>query len=150
MVVATVANVLISLVSSRLDLGLSVSFGSLFVFVGLTALSFALLYKALPNARVAWRDAWVGAGMAALLVTVGFHVVKLYLGANRLSSALEAAGAVAVLLMGFYYLGQIFVLGALVTRVYASMFGAKILPREGESLASDAPPGEPSDDKPEI
>jgi membrane protein len=150
MIVATAANVLISLVRSRLDTGLSVSFGNLFAFVGLAALSFALLYKALPNARVAWRDVWVGAGVAALLVTVGFYLVKLYLGANRLSSALEAAGAVAVLLMGFYYLGQIFVLGALITRVYASVYGSKILPREEDSLPSDPSPAEPPDDKPEI
>jgi membrane protein len=150
MIVATASNVLISLVSSRLDSGLPVSFGNILVFVGLTALSFALLYEALPNARVAWRDVWVGAGVAALLVTVGFYLVKLYLGANRLSSALEAAGAVAVLLMGFYYLGQIFVLGALITRVYASMFGAKILPREAEGMPSDPSPGESPDDKPEI
>jgi membrane protein len=150
MIVATAANVLISLVSSRLDSGLPVSFGNLFAFVGLAALSFALLYKALPNARVAWRDVWVGAGAAALLVTVGFYLVKLYLGANRLSSALEAAGAVAVLLMGFYYLGQIFVLGALITRVYGSMFGAKILPREEEGMPSDPSPGESPDDNPEI
>ncbi len=146
MIVATAANVLISLVSSRLDTGFSVSFGNLFAFVGLAALSFALLYKALPNARVAWRDVWVGAGVAALLVTVGFYLVKLYLGANRLSSALEAAGAVAVFLMAFYYLGQIFVLGALVTRVYASMFGAKILPREENGIPGGGSPGETSKD----
>ena len=150
MIVATASNVLISLINSRLDSGFPVSFGNLLVFVGLAALSFALLYKALPNARAAWRDVWVGAGVAALLVTVGFYLVKLYLGANRLSSALEAAGAVAVLLMGFYYLGQIFVLGALITRVYASMFGAKILPREAEGMPSDPSPGESPDDKPEI
>ena len=84
------------------------------------------------------------------MVTVGFYLVKLYLGANRLSSALEAAGAVAVLLMGFYYLGQIFVLGALITRVYASMFGAKILPREAEGLPSDPSPGESPEDKPDF
>ncbi|GAG25212.1 unnamed protein product, partial [marine sediment metagenome] len=44
----------------------------------------------------------------------------------------------------------IFVLGALITRVYASMFGAKILPREADSLANDPSPGESPDDKPEI
>jgi membrane protein len=142
MIVASAANVLVSLISSRLDSGFPLSIGNVFAFVGLAALSFVLLYKALPNARVAWRDASVGAGVAALLVTLGFYVVKLYLGANRLNSALEAAGAVAVFLMAFYYLGQIFVLGALITRVYASMFGAKILPREAEGMPIDGSPGE--------
>jgi membrane protein len=150
MIVATAVNLLVSLVSSFLDWGSPVSFGSLIAFVGLAALSFALLYKVLPNATVAWRDVWVGAGVAAVLVTVGFYLLKLYLGANKFSSALEAAGAVAVFLMGFYYLGQIFVLGALFTRVYASMLGSGIVPREEESPSSEAASGESLQDKHDI
>ena len=69
-------------------------------------------------------------GTAALLLAVGLSLVKLYLSASRFSSALEAAGAVAVFLMAFYYLGQIFVLGAVVIRVFAAMSGSKIVPRE--------------------
>ena len=91
---------------------------------------FALIYKVLPNAKVAWRDVLVGAGVATLLLAVGMSLVKLILSGNRFSSALEAAGAVAVFLMAFYYLGQIFVLGAVVIRVFASMSGSKIVPRE--------------------
>jgi membrane protein len=150
MIVATAVNLLVSLVSSRLDWGSPVSFGSLVAFVGLAALSFALLYKALPNAKVAWRDVWLGAGVAAVLVTAGFYLLKLYLGANKLSSALEAAGAVAVFLMGFYYLGQIFVLGALFTRVYASMVGSGIVPREEEKPSSEATPEEALPDRPDV
>ena len=63
-------------------------------------------------------------------IAVGLSLVKLYLSASRFSSALEAAGAVAVLLMAFYYLGQIFVLGAVVIRVLASLSGSKIVARD--------------------
>ena len=87
----------------------------------------------LSNAEVAWRLAWVGAVVAALLLTLGLSLVKLYLSATRFTSALEAAGAVAVLLMAFYYLGQIFVLGAVVIRVMASMSGSRIVPRDDPS-----------------
>jgi membrane protein len=137
LIVATVVNVLVSLISSRLDLGSSVSFANLLAFIGLATLSFALVYKVLPNARVAWRDVWLGAGVAAVLVTAGVYLVRLYLGASRFSSALEAAGAVAVLLMAFYYIGQIFVLGAVLIRVYAAMFGSGVSPREVEEDSAD-------------
>jgi membrane protein len=100
-------------------------------------LTFALIYKVLPNANVAWRHVWVGAGVAAFLLTAGLSLVKLYLSAGRFSSALEAAGAAAVFLTAFYYLGQIFVLGAVVIRVLAAMSGSEIMPREGPSRSGD-------------
>jgi membrane protein len=130
LIVAAVANLLVSLVNAQVQWGGFVSTANFFGLAGLAALSFALIYKVLPNANVAWRHVWVGAGVAALLLTVGLSLVKLYLSASRFSSALEAAGAAAVFLMAFYYLGQIFVLGAVVIRVLASMSGSKIVSRE--------------------
>ena len=77
-----------------------------------------------------------------LLLSVGLSLVKLYLSAGRFSSALEAAGAVAVFLMAFYFLGQIFVLGAVVIRVRAAMSGSKIVPREDPSRSANSSPEE--------
>ena len=78
--------------------------------------------------------------MAALLLVAGLSLVKLLLSAGRFNSALEAAGAVAVFLTAFYYLGQIFVLGAVIVRVLASISERIIVPREGESRsANDSP-----------
>jgi uncharacterized BrkB/YihY/UPF0761 family membrane protein len=76
------------------------------------------------------------------LLSVGLSLVKLYLSASRFSSALEAAGAAAVFLMAFYYLGQIFVLGAVVIRVLASMSGSKIVPRKDPSKPGNGLPEE--------
>ena len=118
------------------------SAANFFGLAGLVALSFALIYRVLPNAKVAWRHVWVGAGLAALLLSIGLSLVKLYLSASRFSSALEAAGAVAVLLMAFYYLGQIFVLGAVVIRVFASMSGSEIVPREDPIKSGSGSPEE--------
>jgi membrane protein len=136
LIVSTVANLLVSLVNAQIQWG---GFVSTINFVGLATLAtltFALIYKVLPNAKVAWRHVWVGAGVAALLLAVGLSLVKLYLGASRFGSALEAAGAAAVFLMAFYYLGQIFVLGAVVIRVLASMSGSQIVPRQDPSRSS--------------
>lgn len=142
LIVVAVANFLVSLVNARVEWGGFVSAANFFGLAGLAALSFALLYKVLPNAKVAWRHVWVGAGVAALLLSVGLSLVKLYLSAGRFSSALEAAGAVAVFLMAFYYLGQIFVLGAVVIRVFASMSGSKIVPREDPNRPGSESPEE--------
>jgi membrane protein len=142
LIVAAVVNLLVSLVNARVEWGGFVSTVNFLGLAGLTALSFALIYKVLPNAKVAWRHVWVGAGVAALLLSVGLSLVKLYLSASRFSSALEAAGAVAVFLMAFYYLGQIFVLGAVVIRVFAAMSGSKIVPREDASRSDSSSPEE--------
>ena len=138
LIAAAVANLLISLVNAQVQWGGFVSTANFLGLAGLAALTFALIYRVLPNAKVAWRDVWVGAGVAALLLTAGVSLVKLYLSASRFSSALEAAGATAVFLMMFYYLGQIFVLGAVVTRVFASMSGSKIVPREASGRSGNA------------
>ena len=142
LIVATVGNLLVSLVNARVEWGGFVSTANFLGLAGLAALTFALIYKVLPNAEVAWRHVWVGAGVAALLLAVGLSLVKLYLSAGRFSSALEAAGAAAVFLTAFYYLGQIFVLGAVVIRVLASMSGTKIVPREDPNKAADRSPDE--------
>jgi membrane protein len=134
---ATVVGMVVSFVTSRLGLGGPLPVFSLVAFTGLVALAFALVFKLLPNAKVAWRDVWAGAAVTALLVTIGIYVVQLYLSASRLSSALDAAGSAAVFLMGFYFFGQIVVFGAVFTRVYASMFGSKILPERGQGQRAD-------------
>jgi membrane protein len=131
----------VSIIDSFVSLSIAISLGSIVAFTALVALAIALIFKFLPNAWVAWRDVWLGAVVAAVLIMVGVQLLSWYLGASRFTSALEAAGAVAIFLMAFYYMGQIFVLGALFVRVYASMFGSGIVPRGQESLLDEAPPG---------
>lgn len=102
-----------------------------FVALGGTAtLSFALIYKLLPHARIAWRHVWVGASVAGLLCAIAVALVGSYLGAARITSASGAAGAMAVLLVAFNLLGQIFVLGAVSTRVCAVLSEQPMLATE--------------------
>ena len=142
LIVAAVANLLVSLVNGRVEWGGFVSTANFFALAGLAALTFALIYKVLPNAKVAWRDVWVGAGVAALLLSVGLSLVKLYLSAGRFSSAWEAAGAVGVCLMACDYLGLFCVLGAVVIRILASMSGSEIVPREDPNRSGNGSPEE--------
>jgi membrane protein len=80
-------------------------------------LSFALLYKILPDTRVAWGAAWRGAILAAVVAVLGLGVVALYFRYVRLNTALSVAGGIAVLLIGINYLAQIFLFGAVISRL---------------------------------
>jgi membrane protein len=89
---------------------------------------FALIYKLLPRAHIAWRDVWLGAAVTAALFTVGKLLIAFYIGTSGVTSMFGAAGAFAVLLMWVYYSAQIFLLGAEFTRVYAHRLGTLARP----------------------
>jgi membrane protein len=92
---------------------------------------FALTFKTVPHARVAWRDVWVGAVVTALLFTLGKLLIGLYLGKASISSAYGAAGSLVVLVIWVYYSASILLFGAEFTQVYASRFGSRIEPAPG-------------------
>ncbi len=100
------------------------------VSFGLITLLFALIYKLLPDARVAWRDAWMGGAVTALLFALGKLAIGLYLGQSSTTSAFGAAASLVVILIWVYYSSQILLLGAEFTRVYARRRGATLAPAE--------------------
>jgi len=89
---------------------------SLVVVTGL----FAMIYKILPSARIAWRDVWVGAAATSLLFWVGKYLIGLYLANSAVASPFGAAGTLVVVIVWVYYSAQIFFLGAEFTRAYAA------------------------------
>ena len=99
-----------------------------FSLLVITAL-FAMIFKVLPDVKIAWRDVWVGAGLTALLFTIGKFLLGLYLGKNSTVSAYGAAGSLVLILLWVYYSGQIMFFGAEFTRVYANRFGVKLQPK---------------------
>ena len=142
MIVAVLVSAVISIADSFVDLNIAITLGNIAAFTALVALAVALIFKFLPNAWVSWRDVWLGALVTAVLITVGVQLLSWYLGAGRFTSALEAAGAVAIFLMAFYYMGQIFVVGALFVRVYAAMYGSGIVPRGAQNPSDEAIPAD--------
>jgi membrane protein len=98
-------------------------FSSLIGF-GLIACLFAVIYKALPDAPLSWRDVWIGAAFTAGLFSLGKYAIGLYLGHSAAASAFGAAGSLIALLLWVYYSAQIFFLGAEFTRQYALAFGS--------------------------
>ena len=91
---------------------------------GVIACLFAVIYKALPDAPLSWRDVWIGAAFTAGLFSLGKYAIGLYLGHSAAASSFGAAGSVIALLLWVYYSAQIFFLGAEFTRQYALGFGS--------------------------
>ena len=85
---------------------------------------FALIFKLLPDAKVAWRDVWVGALLTAILFTLGKMLIGLYLGKSAVGSSYGAAGSLVVLLVWIYYSAQILFFGAELTQAYAKHVGS--------------------------
>ena len=79
---------------------------------------FAAIYKLLPEARLAWRDVLLAAGVTALLFMVGRLAIGAYLGNSAPASAFGAAGSLAVLLLWVFYSASIFFIGAEITRLF--------------------------------
>jgi membrane protein len=91
---------------------------------GVTASLFAVIYKMLPEAPLAWQDTWFGALFTALLFTLGKYGIGVYLGNSGVTSSFGAAGSVIALLLWVYYSAQIFFFGAEFTRQFALQFGS--------------------------
>ncbi len=114
-----------SFVPEWVILGYVLNYG---VSIGAIALLFALMFKLLPEAKVAWRDVWVGAVVTSLLFHVGKYVISMYIGKASVGSAFGAAGSLAALLVWIYYSSQIVLLGAEFTRAFANHFGSHVVP----------------------
>jgi membrane protein len=95
------------------------------VSLAVITLLFALIYKVLPDVKLAWRDVWVGALVTAGLFSIGKLVIGLYLGTTSVASTYGAAGSVVVVLVWVYYSAQIILLGAEFTRAYVEQFGKR-------------------------
>ena len=106
-------------------------------FALLTVL-FALIYKVLPDAKIGWRDVWIGAVFTSVFFTIGKFLIGLYLGTSSVSSGFGAAGALILILVWVYYSTTIFLFGAEFTKVYARKYGCGIHPSPYAELVTDA------------
>jgi membrane protein len=99
---------------------------------------FGIMFKWLPDVKIAWRDVWLGAILTALLFTIGKFAIGLYLGRSSTASSYGVAGSFVVLLLWTYYSAQILFFGAEFTQVYANQFGSRIVPAEDAEHVTEA------------
>jgi membrane protein len=109
------------------------------VAVAVVALLFAMIFRLLPDARIGWRDVWLGAILTAILFSLGKYLLGLYLGREGVASEFGAASSLVVILMWVYYASLILLFGAEFTRVYAQKMGSSTKPTSNAvALTTDA------------
>ena len=89
---------------------------------------FGIIFKVLPDAKIAWKDVRWGAFFTALLFMLGRYLIGLYV--ETTTSAYGAAGSLIVILVWIYYTAAILYFGAEFTQAYANHFGVKIEPAD--------------------
>lgn len=134
LVASALVSLILSVLSTWLNLA-SVNYLSTLSFFILATISFALVYQHLPSVTLKFRDVWLGALVASLSMFVAVSVLGWYLRRSSIGSAFEAAGTVAVILITIYALADIFLFGAVFTKVYARMYGSMAAGRPHDEMA---------------
>ncbi len=119
----------------REALGVTVSFG-------IVSTLFAMIYKWVPQAQVAWSDVWVGAVITGVLYLLGSKLIVVYLAHNALVAFYGGAGALVLVLLWAYYASQIFLFGAAVIAVYAEHHGSPVRPTDEAVAVHSASEGD--------
>jgi membrane protein len=110
----------------------------LLVVWGVIALLFMVIFKVLPDGKIKWKDAFVGAGFTSLLFMIGKYAIGLYLGNSSVATTYGAAGSVVIILLWVYYSALILYFGAEFTKAYTNFYGRSIQPNGYTDFRSEA------------
>jgi len=99
------------------------------LFIVISAM-FTVIFRILPDAKIRWRDALVGAMFTAVLLLIGKSLISLYLTKSDVDITFGAAASVVIILVWVYYSSIILYFGAEFTKVYAMNFGGGIVPEK--------------------
>jgi membrane protein len=107
-------------------------FNVLNLFISFVVISFlfGIIFKLLPDVKMAWRDVRMGAFFTAFLFMLGQYIIGVYIRNVGTASAYGAAGSIIVILLWVYYSAAIVYFGAEFTRVYAEFIGRRIQPAD--------------------
>jgi membrane protein len=109
------------------------------VSIGIITLLFASIFKFLPDAKIRWRDVWVGAFLTAILFVIAKFALGLYFGNADPGSAYGAAGTVILIMLWVSYAGLLLLFGAEFTQTYANAHGRFVKPDSDAVSTADAP-----------
>jgi membrane protein len=120
-------------VAAHLSESLNVVFkvADILLSTGVIMLLFAAIYKFLPDAKIRWREVWIGALVTAILFSIAKFALGLYFGKSDPASTYGAAGSVILIMLWVSYSGIILLFGAEFTQVYARRSGHRVRPVEG-------------------
>jgi membrane protein len=103
------------------------AFNYIFLFLVISTL-FAIIFKVLPDGRIRWKDAYVGAFFTAVLFLVGKFLIGFYLGKSNVGMMFGTAASIIIVLLWVYYSSIILFFGAEFTKIYTLNFGKGIIP----------------------
>src|SRR5690606_37803006 len=83
----------------------------------LAIITFGPMFKILPDAKVRWREVWVGAFITAGLFTLGKYVIGFILHSSNIASVYGSAGSFVMMLLWVFYSTFIILLGGEFTLV---------------------------------
>jgi membrane protein len=117
---------------------LGITLNNVVAFI-VSSLLFAAMFKALPDAKIAWRDVWFGAIVTGLLFVIGKSLIAIYLQYSDLGSGWgNAAASMIGVLVWLYYSSLIVLFGAELTQAWATSHGRGIEPSPGAVPAESA------------
>ncbi len=103
---------------------------NLLLTLGISTLIFSVIFKVLPDAKIKWRDVFIGALVTAILFMIGKFGISLYISQTKVGSTYGAAGSLVVLIVWIYYSSMILYIGAEFTKAYALVYGSEIHPND--------------------
>lgn len=103
---------------------------NLIVVFLIIALLFTVIFKTLPDGKIAIKDCLIGASFTSFLFMIGKFAIGAYLSTSEIATVYGAAGSVILILIWVYYSAIILYFGAEFTKVYAINHGQKIIPEE--------------------
>ena len=86
--------------------------------IGIFTVLLAAMFRFLPDARIEWRDVWLGAFFTAVLMTAGKTAIGVYVGRSAVASTYGAASAIVIILFWVYLASLLVLFGAVFTRVW--------------------------------
>lgn len=136
LLVGLIVNSLVDILNERISVYLPKDAFFLFYLLNLLlvfsiiTMLFTIIFKTLPDGKVALRDCITGASFTAVLFMIGKFAIGLYLGRSEIATVYGAAGSVILILVWVYYSAIILYFGAEFTKVYAHTHGQKIIPNQ--------------------
>ncbi len=103
---------------------------SIIVPLAIVTLLFALIFKFLPDAKLAWKDIWFGALVTALLFSLDKYLIGFYIGKSENANLYDAAGSILVIMIWAYYASAIFLFGGTFTYVRAKNLNGDVHPED--------------------
>ncbi|WP_299823946.1 YihY/virulence factor BrkB family protein [uncultured Pontibacter sp.] len=91
---------------------------------------FTAIHKVLPDAKISWKNALAGGIITSVLFLIGKEVINLILENVKVAGIYATAGSLVVLLLWVFYSAVILMLGAEVTKAYASHHNRDVAPTE--------------------